>query len=71
MFDLKVPVPVTCLGGHETSDWPCYIANPTSCHRECGRKLACGNHICSLSCHAVEGASDDITVSIVFNNGHV
>ncbi|KAJ9577747.1 hypothetical protein L9F63_005667 [Diploptera punctata] len=49
--DCKVPVPITCLGGHEVSNWPCYVANPTSCHRECGRQLACGNHTCTLPCH--------------------
>nr|XP_023021206.1 NF-X1-type zinc finger protein NFXL1 [Leptinotarsa decemlineata] len=52
--DCVVPVAVTCLGEHETSDWPCYLAKPSSCHRPCGRKLECGNHSCSLPCHLVE-----------------
>lgn len=59
--DCKVPVPVICLGGHETSNWPCYVANPTSCHRECARKLACENHTCTLPCHIVEGAPNDMS----------
>lgn len=60
---MKVPVPVTCLGGHETYEWPCYVANPTSCERECGRMLMCGNHTCSLPCHTVEGAPNEVAVS--------
>ncbi|XP_021938982.1 NF-X1-type zinc finger protein NFXL1 isoform X3 [Zootermopsis nevadensis] len=55
----KVPVPVMCLGSHETLDWPCYVANPTSCERECGRMLMCGNHTCRLLCHTVEGAPNE------------
>ncbi|XP_067003149.2 NF-X1-type zinc finger protein NFXL1 [Anabrus simplex] len=58
--DCKVPVAVSCLGGHEISEWPCYIAVPTCCHRPCGRKLACGNHTCTIPCHKVEGARDEI-----------
>ncbi|XP_060065843.1 NF-X1-type zinc finger protein NFXL1-like [Ylistrum balloti] len=55
-----VPVPVTCLGGHETCNIPCYKAKPESCQRPCGRQLSCGNHTCSLSCHQVQGAADNI-----------
>ncbi|KAJ3662166.1 hypothetical protein Zmor_006522 [Zophobas morio] len=54
------PVTVTCLGGHETSDWPCHRAVPSSCHRPCGRSLKCENHICTFSCHVVENAPDGI-----------
>ncbi|CAH1179658.1 unnamed protein product [Phaedon cochleariae] len=53
-----VLMPVTCLGEHETNDWPCYLAKPSSCHRPCGRILECGNHSCSLPCHFVEEARD-------------
>nr|CAD7442488.1 unnamed protein product [Timema bartmani] len=56
-----VPVPVTCVGGHETCDWPCHRAKPSSCHRTCGRALSCGNHLCSLLCHTVTGAKDNVT----------
>ena len=54
------PVPVTCLGGHETSDWPCYIAKSASCGRKCGRSLPCGNHTCDRDCHKVKNAPNDI-----------
>lgn len=47
-------VPVTCIGGHETSLWPCYNSQPTSCGRPCNRKLRCTNHTCDLQCHAVK-----------------
>ncbi|KAK6628816.1 hypothetical protein RUM43_002632 [Polyplax serrata] len=58
--DCEVPVPITCLGGHETSDWPCHKAQPSSCHRPCGRLLRCGNHTCEKPCHVVTGAGDGI-----------
>ena len=63
---VKVRVPVTCLGGHEIYDWPCYVANPTSCQRKCGRLLGCGNHTCNLLCHTVEGAPDKVLVSNLY-----
>ncbi|CAH1959936.1 unnamed protein product [Acanthoscelides obtectus] len=53
-----VPVPVTCLGGHETVNWPCHLAKPSSCQRPCRRILGCTNHTCSLPCHTVIGAPD-------------
>ncbi len=56
-FDLQVPVPVTCLGGHETSAWPCFCAKPASCGRRCGRHLPCGNHVCERDCHRVKNAA--------------
>ncbi|KAI4470848.1 nuclear transcription factor x-box binding 1 nfx1 [Holotrichia oblita] len=56
--DCIVPVPVTCLGEHDTSDWPCYIAKPASCGRPCGRLLKCGNHTCQMECHIIEGPHD-------------
>lgn len=61
-----VPVPVTCLGGHETCDWPCHMAKPSSCFRPCGRKLGCRNHFCSVPCHAVINAPDDVMVRYFF-----
>ncbi|XP_058119829.1 NF-X1-type zinc finger protein NFXL1 [Anopheles ziemanni] len=48
-----VKVPVMCLGGHETADWPCSNSKPSSCGRACGRKLRCGLHQCPLICHKV------------------
>ena len=53
------------IGGHETSDWPCHRAVPSSCHRPCGRSLKCENHICTFSCHVVENAPDGIKVCII------
>ncbi|XP_050311895.1 NF-X1-type zinc finger protein NFXL1 [Anthonomus grandis grandis] len=55
-----VPVPVTCLGGHETANYPCHLTKPSSCGRACGRQLPCTNHACTLECHTVIGAGDDI-----------
>uniref|UniRef100_A0A1S4GP15 Uncharacterized protein n=2 Tax=Anopheles gambiae TaxID=7165 RepID=A0A1S4GP15_ANOGA len=48
-----VKVPVMCLGGHETADWPCSSSKPSSCGRQCGRLLKCGVHRCPLACHKV------------------
>ncbi|XP_056634026.1 NF-X1-type zinc finger protein NFXL1 [Diorhabda sublineata] len=62
--DCVVKVPVTCLGEHETTDWPCHLAKPSSCHRPCGRILDCSNHICNLQCHIVEGAPGRIQAGI-------
>lgn len=53
------PVSVTCLGGHDTSLWPCHSSKPASCGRLCGRQLGCGNHVCARECHKVRGAADD------------
>lgn len=50
-------VVVGCLGGHEQKSVPCSTAGPYSCGRSCGRPLSCGNHMCSLACHAVQGAA--------------
>ncbi|XP_066250881.1 NF-X1-type zinc finger protein NFXL1 [Euwallacea similis] len=55
-----VPVPVTCVGGHETADWPCHLPKPSSCGRPCGRLLSCTNHSCSLLCHTVEDAPNSL-----------
>uniref|UniRef100_A0A336MJV8 CSON002769 protein n=1 Tax=Culicoides sonorensis TaxID=179676 RepID=A0A336MJV8_CULSO len=46
-------VPVMCIGGHEISPWPCWNSKPSSCGRNCGRKLTCGNHNCEKACHSV------------------
>ena len=54
-------VSVTCLGGHDTSQWPCHSSKPASCGRQCGRQLVCGNHVCARECHKVRGAADDHT----------
>lgn len=56
----EFPVPVTCLGGHETGDWQCYLAKSSACGRSCGRQLSCGNHTCSRDCHKVKNAPDEI-----------
>ncbi|XP_058459485.1 NF-X1-type zinc finger protein NFXL1 [Malaya genurostris] len=50
----EVKVPVTCIGGHETSLWPCYNSKPATCGRACGRALRCGVHTCPLPCHTVK-----------------
>ncbi|GAX77723.1 hypothetical protein CEUSTIGMA_g5166.t1 [Chlamydomonas eustigma] len=47
------PVPVTCLGRHKEVLMPCYQAEPFSCEVPCGCSLPCGNHTCSLPCHAI------------------
>lgn len=62
--DCEAPVQVTCLGGHETGDYPCHLAKPMSCGRPCGRLLTCENHTCTLECHAVEGAPDGTKVNL-------
>lgn len=49
----KVPIEVVCLGGHDTSMMPCHAVKATSCGKECGRLLSCGNHSCSRECHKV------------------
>ncbi|XP_023231990.1 NF-X1-type zinc finger protein NFXL1-like [Centruroides sculpturatus] len=49
-----VPIPVTCLGGHETHNFPCSEVRPWSCGRKCGRLLTCSNHTCLQECHKVE-----------------
>ena len=54
----QVPVPITCLGGHETCPWPCSEARPGPCGRKCGRSLPCGNHRCERDCHKVRHAAD-------------
>ncbi len=54
--DCQHPVPVTCLGAHETADWPCHTAKVGPCGRRCGRLLTCGNHACSRACHRVKHA---------------
>ncbi|XP_008191258.2 NF-X1-type zinc finger protein NFXL1 [Tribolium castaneum] len=59
--DCEVPVSVTCLGEHETCDWPCYKAVPSSCHRPCGRQLTCENHTCTLPCHVVDNSPNKIS----------
>lgn len=50
----EVPVPVECIGGHETTLWPCFNSKPSSCGRNCGRALNCGNHYCDKICHDVD-----------------
>lgn len=40
------------------------MAKPSSCHRPCGRLLACGNHTCNLACHTVESAPDITTAGV-------
>ncbi|KAH1004003.1 hypothetical protein HUJ04_003825 [Dendroctonus ponderosae] len=60
----KVPVKTTCLGKHETVDWPCHLAKPASCGRPCGRLLKCTNHSCSLQCHLVENSNTEVEAGI-------
>ena len=56
----QAPVPITCLGGHDTSDFPCHMAKPSSCGRSCGRTLLCGNHYCERDCHRIKNAPDTV-----------
>ncbi|GAU98606.1 hypothetical protein RvY_09730-2 [Ramazzottius varieornatus] len=51
-------VPVSCLGGHDETPMKCCEQRMVSCGRRCGRRLECGNHTCSLVCHAVERPTD-------------
>jgi len=53
-------VSVTCPGGHETSRWPCHAAKSRPCGRVCGRRLACGNHVCQRECHKVKNAPNEL-----------
>ena len=62
--DCQVPMPVTCLGGHDTSDFACHMAKPASCGRPCGRALPCGNHTCARDCHKVRQAPNDTDAGI-------
>lgn len=48
---------VTCIGGHENAEWPCWNSKPTSCQRPCNRSLKCGWHKCELVCHSVPNIS--------------
>lgn len=57
---------ISFIGKHETCDWPCYLAKPSSCHKPCGRILACENHTCTLECHIVDGAPNDVIVEFFF-----
>lgn len=54
------PVPVSCLGAHEITHVPCYRAKSYSCGRHCARNLPCGNHSCSMPCHQVQGAPNQL-----------
>ncbi|XP_026478578.1 NF-X1-type zinc finger protein NFXL1-like [Ctenocephalides felis] len=49
------PVPYSCLGEHESPDWPCHLTQGgrKSCGRVCGKALACGNHNCQIECHTL------------------
>ena len=58
----EAPVEVTCLGGHETTLWPCHSAKPASCGRKCGRQLPCENCTCARDCHRVRGVEDAVKV---------
>lgn len=67
---LKVPMPVVCLGGHEKTNWPCFKATPTSCGRQCGRSLKCGNHKCPILCHTVKNSLDNNMVNSDCNKNY-
>ncbi|XP_052077440.1 NF-X1-type zinc finger protein NFXL1-like isoform X1 [Mytilus californianus] len=55
----RVPIPIQCLGLHETGNFACSDVRPYSCGRPCDRLLACGNHTCQLLCHQVTGAKEN------------
>uniref|UniRef100_A0A915JJ56 NF-X1-type domain-containing protein n=1 Tax=Romanomermis culicivorax TaxID=13658 RepID=A0A915JJ56_ROMCU len=50
----EFPRPVGCFGGHVIENVPCYRAAAFDCGRPCGLILKCGNHKCSLPCHAAK-----------------
>ena len=53
----QVPVPVACLGGHATREWPCCDAPAAfACDSPCDRMLPCGRHACAKPCHALAGS---------------
>ena len=43
----------------------CSNSDPSSCQRPCGRMLPCLNHACQLSCHIVDGVSDDDVSKVI------
>ena len=64
-------MPVTCLGEHETVNFPCYRAKRSSCGRACGRSLACGNHTCTIICHIPtnnNSKEDKVKIKIIYFN---
>lgn len=48
------PVEEVCVGGHGSAAMPCCQRQPYRCNALCGRPLQCGNHTCSLPCHAIK-----------------
>lgn len=62
----EIKVPVECIGGHETVQWPCWDSKPNSCGRICGRSLKCGNHKCEKMCHTVDDKTS-MTVRIYYS----
>lgn len=54
----EVLIEVPCLGGHEIASYPCHTAKISSCGRQCGRKLKCGNHFCKMECHSFLNSED-------------
>lgn len=64
-------MPVTCLGEHETVNFPCFRAKPSSCGRACGRLLSCGNHTCTILCHIspkINSKGDKVEIKIIYLN---
>ena len=37
----------------QVSQFPCCEVREYSCGRRCGRRLACGNHLCERGCHTI------------------
>lgn len=55
----ETPVPVLCLGRHETITEPCHSAKRRPCYRACGQHLPCGNHTCDMRCHLIDKLEED------------
>ncbi|KAJ3417177.1 hypothetical protein HDV05_006383 [Chytridiales sp. JEL 0842] len=64
------PVPVTCLGHHQTRDFPCHTQQLTSssapktfsCGLPCGAKLQNCHHTCIETCHTHSKESEQETL---------
>lgn len=54
------PLQLACRGQHSVDSFPCSELRHYSCGLRCGRVLPCGNHRCSIECHVVEDAPDDV-----------
>ncbi|KAM7290375.1 NF-X1-type zinc finger protein NFXL1 [Ixodes scapularis] len=56
----KEPLPLACRGRHSVDTFACSDLRPYSCGLACGRALPCGNHTCTVECHVVEDAPNEV-----------